>query len=228
MVLIRLAKLFPHRKFRCLGKHFLVQLTHLRSNTSSHGLQKDIRANTENTIDIAHTNTDPATKYGKRSRHKTKNDRYEVKASTHSARNIDVQKRRRLNKDHVPGNSFHASNVDAKRVTLKPTVKVGIFSRSKTSIPLTGRDLPDLTFASIDFLSNKEKSAHVKMKSVHRASCDDRKIMSKELADFMEKYATGETEHSTAKQTETLDSQHESVLHKSSNSKCYTNMEDSL
>lgn len=103
---------------------------------------------------------DPAQKYSRQPRHKTKASKYDYKAeeakrnrtSTHRGK-----KRKRGNGFFDPSECFEALNVNTERVSLKPNTNLGIFSKSKMSVPLTGRDLPDLTFTNMEFLAKNSQ-----------------------------------------------------------------------
>jgi len=106
--------------------------------------------------EASHGATDPTEKYDKPRRRKTKPDKYEYKRDVDAKRPDKASrgsKRKRFKGGHTLSEEFQASNVDVTRVSLKPVNNLGIFSRSKTSVPLAGHDLPDLTFTKMDFLS---------------------------------------------------------------------------
>lgn len=108
---------------------------------------------------------DPTTRYARKSRHKTKTDKYEYKGDMGVPRNPHRHKRRKH--DAVGKSPFLATNIDAARVTLRPKPEETIFSRSKTSLPLASRDLPDLTFTKMNFLSRSpevERQTMMKLK----------------------------------------------------------------
>lgn len=103
---------------------------------------------------------DPAEKYSRQPRHKTRTNKYDYKAEDvrqDRASTYRGRKRKRPVAVLDPGDCFEAPNVKTRRVSLKPKFDLGIFSKSKTSVPLAGRDLPDLTFMSMDFLSKDSK-----------------------------------------------------------------------
>lgn len=103
---------------------------------------------------------DPAEKYAKRPRHKTKADKYEYKGDTERpAKEPGGSRRKRLKRGNTLNEDFQATNIDVARVSLKPKNNLGIFSRSKKSAPLAGRDLPDLTFTKMDFLHKPAETA---------------------------------------------------------------------
>lgn len=92
----------------------------------------------------------PSVKYAKRSRYKTKADTYEYKGDIQDKKTSRKRKRRA---GSLGNENFHAANVNAERVTLKPSSDKFVFSRSRNSLPLPGQDLPDLTFTKMDYLS---------------------------------------------------------------------------
>lgn len=102
---------------------------------------------------------DPSTRYAKKARHKTKEDKYEYTGEVQAKKNWrNYRKRKRSGS--VGKENFHAEKIDAKRVTLRPRGEQFVFSRSKMSMPLAGHDLPDLTFTKMDFLSRPRSSTH--------------------------------------------------------------------
>lgn len=92
----------------------------------------------------------PSAKYAKRSRYKTRADTYEYKGDIQDKKTSRKRKRRA---GSLGNENFHAANVDAERVTLKPNIDKFVFSRSRNSLPLPGQDLPDLTFTKMDYIS---------------------------------------------------------------------------
>lgn len=101
---------------------------------------------------------DPSTNYAKKARHKARPDKYEYKGEAQAKKPLRSSKRKRRRCGSVGKEDFHADNIDAERVTLKPGGEQFVFSRSKMSVPLAGHDLPDLTFTKMDFLSRPRSS----------------------------------------------------------------------
>ncbi|KAL2003501.1 hypothetical protein VTN02DRAFT_3596 [Thermoascus thermophilus] len=103
--------------------------------------------------------------FEKRARHKTRHDRYEPKAQKREKskeRRSDNGKKRRstrksCRKHSSIGKNFSASNVKQNRLTANPNDKLGIFRKGKTSSPVKPRELPDLTFSEMKFLSKCAK-----------------------------------------------------------------------
>lgn len=109
-------------------------------------------------------------KYEKRPRRKTKVDKYEYKGETKSkvsATRSALTGRKRKLKDAMLNEDFRATNVDSEQVTLKPKNTRELFSKSKSSFPVAGCDLPDLTFTRMDFLSRPTGGD----RGDHRAKC---------------------------------------------------------
>ncbi|RJE17654.1 hypothetical protein PHISCL_10009 [Aspergillus sclerotialis] len=102
--------------------------------------------------------------YERRPRHKTRPDRYEYKEQ--SSR---VQKKRKgkpkttwsmMKRKRTINDNFHASNVPQSRLTLQSGLNTGIFQKGKTSSPVKNRELPDLAFSEMKFLSKKSQVTH--------------------------------------------------------------------
>lgn len=109
---------------------------------------------------------DPSEKYGRRQRNKTKDDRYELKEPT-SRQQARISKRRNHHKPSATlKEDFHAPNVYAKRLTLKPTLGPGIFAKGKASLPTEMQGLPDLTFSEMRFLG-KQRHDNGRRQIVH-------------------------------------------------------------
>lgn len=99
---------------------------------------------------------DTVQKYAKRARHKTRATKYECQAALNRQKSQDATTttaHKRKGSGAMLNENFKAANVDAVRVTLKPALHVGTYSKSKSSKSLLGRDLPDLTFTKMGFLS---------------------------------------------------------------------------
>lgn len=98
---------------------------------------------------------DPGEKYARRQRNKTKDTRYELKKQT-SKPHAKVSKRSNHQRPSTTlKEDFHAPNVHAKRLTLKPTLGPGIFAKGKASLPTEMHGLPDLTFSEMRFLGKQ-------------------------------------------------------------------------
>ncbi|KAJ4382869.1 hypothetical protein N0V86_002094 [Didymella sp. IMI 355093] len=52
------------------------------------------------------------------------------------------------------GEEFQARNVSKDRLTLKPSEKIGLFGKGRSSTSVKGRGLPDLVFSEMKFLRN--------------------------------------------------------------------------
>ncbi|KAL1657310.1 hypothetical protein SLS61_000356 [Didymella pomorum] len=111
-------------------------------------------------------------RYARKSRRKTRADKYNVgskNAKTQDegqrpSRRSDSRKskrksrRRKDEKNHNGiGREFQARNVAKERLTLKPSEKIGLFSKGRTSTSVRGRGLPDLVFSKMKFLRNNDE-----------------------------------------------------------------------
>ena len=109
---------------------------------------------------------EPSDKYARRPRHKTKEDRYEVKEKperrtrrSHSERRLKGKPKATLNED------FKAPNIAAERLTLKPAGP-GFLSKGKTSGNAEWKGLPDLTFSEMTFLKRKRADDDVRFQKL--------------------------------------------------------------
>ncbi|KAI4281832.1 MAG: hypothetical protein L6R38_003386 [Xanthoria sp. 2 TBL-2021] len=124
----------------------------------------------------------PAKTYERRSRHKTREDRYdlqkdrkpdqtkEVKSKGH---NKSKKKRKGVQKSGAAlMQNFSAGNVETDRLTLKASVPAGLFGKGRASSPIRRKGLPDLTFSEVNFLNhgrgNQEDNVWSKTKSKRR------------------------------------------------------------
>ncbi|KAF4548805.1 Hypothetical protein D9617_25g061350 [Elsinoe fawcettii] len=119
--------------------------------------------------------------YRRRSRHKTKHDRYEPKTRNSRPKRKSHQTKptsrpRKETGDHLAQNlhldSSRLANVTSERVTLKPSLRSGLFRQGISSLPakLKKNPLNDLTFHEDDFLDHErnvvsdDKDRHTKPK----------------------------------------------------------------
>ncbi|KIW56799.1 hypothetical protein PV05_05428 [Exophiala xenobiotica] len=108
--------------------------------------------------------TDPSDKYARKPRRKTRPDRYEYKEDSrrHTARRgsekVDHKKSGTMLNDE-----FRAPNVGTGRLTLKPSLGPGMFANGKSSAPIRGQGLPDLSFSEMTFLKKKTLPQHTKL-----------------------------------------------------------------
>ncbi|KAK5280223.1 hypothetical protein LTR40_006661 [Exophiala xenobiotica] len=108
--------------------------------------------------------TDPSDKYARKPRRKTRPDRYEYKEDLqrHTARRgskkVDHKKSGTMLNDE-----FRAPNVGTGRLTLKPTLGPGMFANGKSSAPMRGQGLPDLSFSEMNFLKKRSLRYHTKL-----------------------------------------------------------------
>ncbi|KAF3033595.1 hypothetical protein E8E11_000839 [Didymella keratinophila] len=132
----------------------------------------------ENRSDISHSSSGGSTgsstgsqRYARQPRRKTRADKYDVGAKKAKVQNEDQRpsrkseskkskrksRRRKDEKTHNGiGQEFQAKNVSKERLTLKPSEKIGLFSKSRTSTSIKGRGLPDLVFSEMKFLRNND------------------------------------------------------------------------
>ncbi|KAI1618447.1 hypothetical protein EDD36DRAFT_460091 [Exophiala viscosa] len=102
--------------------------------------------------------TDPADKYARRQRRKTRPDKYEYKGATQRASTLRQSKKLDHKKSWaVLNDEFQAPNVSSQRLTLRPGHGPGILANARTSGPIQRQGLPDLTFTEMDFLKKKDK-----------------------------------------------------------------------
>ncbi|OJJ33954.1 hypothetical protein ASPWEDRAFT_41843 [Aspergillus wentii DTO 134E9] len=100
--------------------------------------------------------------YERRPRHKTRHDRYEYKDPVYRAKvsKKENQKASQRARKHTINDIFHASNVTQDRLTLHSHMNLGIFQKGKTSAPVNSRELPDLAFSEMNFLSKRSQRNH--------------------------------------------------------------------
>ncbi|KAI9927741.1 hypothetical protein MW887_002593 [Aspergillus wentii] len=100
--------------------------------------------------------------YERRPRHKTRHDRYEYKDPVYRAKvsKKENQKASQRARKHTINDIFHASNVTQDRLTLHSHMNLGIFQKGKTSSPVNSRELPDLAFSEMNFLSKRSQRNH--------------------------------------------------------------------
>ncbi|KAL8876586.1 MAG: hypothetical protein Q9198_005246, partial [Flavoplaca austrocitrina] len=106
----------------------------------------------------------PAKSYERRSRHKTREDHYELrkdikisktKDPRSKARDRPKKKRKGVQKCGAAlMQNFSAGNIETDRITLKATAPVGLFGKGRASSSIRRKGLPDLTFSEVKFLSH--------------------------------------------------------------------------
>jgi hypothetical protein len=102
-------------------------------------------------------------RYERKSRHKTKADKYDLKPTSRSRAKEDADtrktrstKRPRRKSGLTLNNEFKASNATEGRLTLKGNGGPGMFQNGKASSSLQKRGLPDLSFSEMKFLSKRQ------------------------------------------------------------------------
>ncbi|ODM14679.1 hypothetical protein SI65_09868 [Aspergillus cristatus] len=100
-------------------------------------------------------------RYERRPRRKTKEDRYEYKGHDRRADPERSKKKKKKtakqSRKHTLNRDFHAPNVSQTRLTLASHPNMGIFGKGRTSSPIKSRELPDLTFSEMNFLSRRSR-----------------------------------------------------------------------
>ncbi|ETN37335.1 uncharacterized protein HMPREF1541_08326 [Cyphellophora europaea CBS 101466] len=120
----------------------------------------------------AEAGIDPRLKYARRSRNKTRDDRYEYKGGADSQgatrKSRSANKKRRSHRKSGPtlDQEFRAPNVESKRLTLKQDALPGIFNKGKASEPTVGRGIPDLTFSEMTFLTKKRELDDARIRGI--------------------------------------------------------------
>ncbi|KAI9698412.1 MAG: hypothetical protein M1836_003992 [Candelina mexicana] len=102
-------------------------------------------------------------RYHRRPRHKTRADRYDPtlpegrKPKPKKLKVTKHIKKQRSRKEPAPLlHDFSAQNVSGERLTLKPSLSIGLFKNGRASSPVRGRGLPDLTFSEMKFLEKRK------------------------------------------------------------------------
>ncbi|KAL8986679.1 MAG: hypothetical protein Q9177_004047 [Variospora cf. flavescens] len=106
----------------------------------------------------------PLKTYERRPRHKTREDRYELKenkkrntskADEKAARPKSKKSKKRKEKSGAAlMHGFSAACVDSERLTLKAPKGLGLFGKGRASSPVRRR-VPDLSFSELDFLNRR-------------------------------------------------------------------------
>lgn len=111
----------------------------------------------------------PNKAYERKPRHKTRENRYELKqvkeAKTrkkkkHEGAPKKERKRKRMEKSGASLlHNFTAQNVAHDRLTLRSEPTVGLFSKGRASLPVKRRGLPDLAFSELTFLNPRRENS---------------------------------------------------------------------
>lgn len=148
----------------------------------------------------------PSDKYSRRQRHKTKPDRYEYRhAEEKPSTKRPSKKSSRKKAGAALNGQFHAPNVSAERLTLKPKPGPGFLAKGKTSAQIECKGLPDLTFSEMAFLSEKRRQdgARFHKAKLETLSRGDRRNSNQDVSDFFSRqprYSSGAKSPSRAKE----------------------------
>lgn len=163
------------------------------SQGTSSGLAKDVRNERQTSTEppvMGRAVVDPSKKYARRSRHKTKANRYEYKgdvADKSPVRRAMRRKHRRSSRKKTGdtlNQDFKAPNIEQERLTLRANTSGGIFGKGKASALLQTRGLPDLTFSEMTFLTKKRQPKHVRLDQHESKKPAKKQERSKEISDF--------------------------------------------
>ncbi|MCJ1477546.1 hypothetical protein MMC13_006218 [Lambiella insularis] len=117
----------------------------------------------------------PVKLYERKLRHKTKEDKYELKHDEirkHTSRDEKKRKtKRRLRKEKTGSallHNFAAENVTSERLTLRPSTRLGLFTKGRASSPIRRGGLPDLSFSEVNFLSKSKETSAVKQHEIEK------------------------------------------------------------
>ncbi|MCJ1389319.1 hypothetical protein MMC18_002175 [Xylographa bjoerkii] len=129
--------------------------------------RQEISSSDVSDVSVSQTSFSPAKPvktYERRSRHKTREDRYLLKDATAHVRAPKEKKRKkstRLSRKEKTGSAllhnFVADNVASERLTLRPGTSLGLFSKGRASSPFRRGGLPDLSFSEVNFLSTRRE-----------------------------------------------------------------------
>ncbi|MCJ1429799.1 hypothetical protein MMC29_007714 [Sticta canariensis] len=121
----------------------------------------------------------PNRDYERRSRHRTRKDRYEPKEVKEAKKrkkkkNEDPPKEKKRKRKEKSGaalmHDFTAQNVAHDRLTLRSEPSVGLFGKGRSSLPVKRRGLPDLAFSELTFLNpHRKNSDDLRKSSVNKS-----------------------------------------------------------
>ncbi|KAL8670275.1 MAG: hypothetical protein Q9168_005177 [Polycauliona sp. 1 TL-2023] len=148
----------------------------LEPKTSHHQNQDShIEVSSRASSSIIDSPEKPAKTYERRSRHKTREDRYDLQKDkkpdkTKDAKSKHKKKRKGVQKSGaVLMQNFSAGNVETDRLTLKATVPVGLFGKGRASSPIRRKGLPDLSFSEVNFLNHGKGSQKENVRSTAKS-----------------------------------------------------------
>lgn len=117
--------------------------------------------------------------YGRKPRHKTKADKYDLKIISTSRNKHEVETHRRRSKKRrksglVLNSEFKAPNAAQDRLTLKSHGGLGMFHNGKASSSVQRHGPPDLSFSEMNFLSRRELLTDVRSGRVNKSQKRDK------------------------------------------------------
>ncbi|KAI4166686.1 MAG: hypothetical protein LQ343_007839 [Gyalolechia ehrenbergii] len=165
-----------------------------RRDSKGPGNQRDVEAETDRHL-VQHNNVaipsrsssatvvspeKPAKGYEKRSRHRTREDRYVLKQDKkrdkpkEGGKVTGLKAKRRRKRTEKSGaalmHNFSANNVEPERLTLKGTAPLGLFGKGRASSPVRRIGLPDLTFSEMNFLNRRKAEAEENLRPQRKKS----------------------------------------------------------
>lgn len=135
-------------------------------------------------------------RYDKRPRHKTKPDKYDVKAGSkpQDTGKGDVikkksSKRQRRKSGLILNKEFKAPNVAQDRLTLSANGGLGIFRKGKASSPVRKSGLPDLSFSEMSFLCRRQDRDEVQQQNPKEKYCKNNKdkTVTQHISEYFER-----------------------------------------
>ncbi|KAG8625045.1 hypothetical protein KVT40_006796 [Elsinoe batatas] len=126
-------------------------------------------ATSRSAASVPHSASHPSQLYKRRPRHKTKQDRYDPKVRhvrqepkgrhTEQKKSRSKRKSREARPESIQLEEHKPENVSGQRVTLKPSLRSGLFRQGISSLPARARTKPldDLTFREAIFLDRNDQ-----------------------------------------------------------------------
>ncbi|KAA8570296.1 hypothetical protein EYC84_002603 [Monilinia fructicola] len=151
-----------------------------RSRATEHG--EDVTRSHKHRKNVPSTTTSGASRssvvqskretFEKKARHKTREDRYDMKKRITKAEATEkpIKRRREKRGDRKKAarraseelmNNFASNKIGQDRLTARPSNGPGIFQNGRASSPPRRRGLPDLAFSEMEFLQRSGKKSHL-------------------------------------------------------------------